>query len=821
MIRNLILAVLFAAPGAYGAAGVRGVPSTFIPSSVPSIAIAPSLSLPGVPGGLSALSALPLNARLAPLEAAAAQAATPEARAVLRAIAGGDAPAGLTSGELRAIKDLAAGLREQAVQDPRAADLLSRLFEGARPPAFPPEAHVDDYHGKPVSDPYRRLEDPNDARTKEWTAAQDAHAREYLAALPKLEAYRANLTRLFKKPRVAMPIPTAAGWLTNARAPGAEQSSLFLSPALNAPKRKLLDPAEASPEGVAALAGYNLSPDGKNLAYALSWYGSDWVEWRVRDVATGRDLSEVLSWSKFASAEWDEHGTGFYYTRYPEPPAGQVYTAATGSPTVFFHRLGTPQIEDEEVHAPEGAEGTALTVKRVGRRLIIKEHSRVPSGMEGSAPGRVWLKDLTRVSEGMGLRRSEGITLLSEDPHERYDVIAARGDTLYVVTDQDAPRGQLLAIDAKDPSKRRVIIPQGAGNEVLSDVSLRGDDQLVVVWTVDAAQKLKVYDLDGGFKRSIVLPGRGSVYLGPTINGKMAYTYSSFDYPDTVFRYDFSTGRSTVFRRGPKVDASKIVVRQIFAASKDGTKVPMFVIHRKGLKLDGTNPTYLYGYGGFGISLTPHFSVTQFPWIEQGGVYVVANLRGGAEYGREWHKAGRQEKKQNVFDDFIAAAERLHVDGYSSPKTLAIGGASNGGLLVGAMLAQRPDLFAAAVPDVGVHDMLRYQNFTVGRGWSWDYGTSETPESFATLRKYSPLHNLKQGARYPATLVTTGDHDDRVVPSHSHKFAAALQAAQGGPAPVLLRVEKNSGHGGGLAVSKSIEAAAAVWAFLRRTLSSR
>jgi len=542
------------------------------------------------------------------------------------------------------------------------------------------------------------------------------------------------------------------------------------------------------------------------LAYGLSRSGSDWQEWKVRDIETGEDLPDHLRWIKFSGASWTPDGQGFFYSRYDEPPPGREYESANYFQKLYYHRLGTPQSEDLLVyHRPDQKEwGFAGGVTEDGNYLII-------SVWRGTDPKNLlFYKDL----------RDPNLPVveLIREFEANYSFVGNDGSRFWLLTDLNAPRRRLVAIDLDNPGQVQEVIPEA--EETLQGVSLI-NNQFVAFYLKDAHTQIKTFALDGTYLGEIPLPGLGSAsgFGGKRYDTETFYTFTSFTTPPTIYRYDFTTGRSTLFRQ-PQVDfdPQAYEVQQVFYPSKDGTRIPMFLVHRRGLARTGDHPTLLYGYGGFGISLTPSFSVGLVAWLEMGGVYAQPNLRGGGEYGEAWHQAGTKLNKQKVFDDFIAAAEWLVANGYTNPSKLAISGGSNGGLLVGACLTQRPDLFAAALPAVGVFDMLRFHKFTIGWAWISEYGSPEDPEEFKALYAYSPLHNLKPGTVYPATLITTADHDDRVVPAHSFKFAAALQAAQGGSQPILIRIDTQAGHGAGKPTTKLIEETADRWAFLVEVL---
>jgi prolyl oligopeptidase len=580
---------------------------------------------------------------------------------------------------------------------------------------------------------------------------------------------------------------------------------------LTAEPQLLLDPNTLSADGTVALTSYHISDDGNLMAYGISRAGSDWQEWRVRDVQTGKDRPDEVKWVKFSGASWTKDGAGFFYSRYDEPKEGTALTVANYNQKMFYHRLGAPQAEDTLIYQrPDHKDwGLGGGVTDDGRYLII----RVSQGTDRR--NRLFYRDLQTPD-------SPVVELLNNFDAS-YGFIDNVGTVFYFRTDLDAPRGRIIAIDVTKPERAnwQVIVPQAA--ERLQGVSLV-NDQLVAEYLKDAQSDVRIYGRDGKLVRRVELPGIGSAagFGGKRSDTETFYAFTSFTSPATIYRYDLKTGTSTVFRQ-PKVkfNPADYETKQVFYQSKDDTKVPMFITAKKGLKLDGNNPVYLYGYGGFDISLTPSFSPANLAWLEMGGVYAVANLRGGGEYGEDWHQAGMKLKKQNVFDDFIAAAEWLIGDKYTRKEKLSIGGGSNGGLLVGACVTQRPDLYGATLPAVGVMDMLRFHKFTIGWAWTSDYGSADDADEFKALYAYSPLQNIKPGTKYPPTLITTGDHDDRVVPAHSFKFAATMQAAQSGDNPVLIRIETRAGHGAGKPTSKQIEEAADKWAFLVKELGMK
>ncbi|CAN5916975.1 prolyl oligopeptidase family serine peptidase [soil metagenome] len=678
-------------------------------------------------------------------------------------------------------------------------------------PASRKDTVIDDYHGVKVDDPYRWLEDDNSDETKAWVKAQNKVTFDYLQAIPQREVLRARLEKVWNYERMGLPAEYGGRWFFTRNSGLQNQSVLFVSESLDAEPRVLLDPNTLSADGTTSLTETAPSEDGKRLVYGISKGGSDWQEFRVRDVTTGTDLPDVLEWIKFSGASWARDGSGFYYSRFPQPREGAALTEMNKNQRVYFHQLGTPQSEDRLTYArPDQPDwGLSAYVTDDGGYLIIN----VSQGTDPKK--RVFYQDLS-------VPNAPVVELLN-DFDAAYEFIDNVGSVFYFSTDLMASRYRVIRIDLKKPERPnwQEIIPEGT--DKLDNVSSVGG-QLFCEYLHDAHSVMKAYDLEGKLLREIVLPGLGTIggFSGRRKDKDTFYIFTGFTSPGAIYRYEIASGKSTLYRE-PKVDfdGSAYETKQVFVPSKDGTKVPMFVVHRRGLKLDGSNPCLLYGYGGFNISLTPGFSISRAVWLEMGGVYAMANLRGGGEYGEAWHEAGTKLNKQNVFDDFIACAEWLQKEGYTSPSKLAIQGGSNGGLLVGACMTQRPELYAAALPAVGVMDMLRFHRFTIGWAWKSDYGSSDNVEDFKALLAYSPLHQLKPGTRYPATLVTTGDHDDRVVPAHSFKFAARLQECQAkdGP-PVLIRIQTSAGHGAGTALKKVIEETADQWAFLRRILWS-
>ena len=667
---------------------------------------------------------------------------------------------------------------------------------------------VDDYHGTKVADPYRWLEDPESEETKAWLDAQNKVTFSYLGEIPAREQIKQRLTQLWNYEKYGIPFKQGNRYFYFKNDGLQNQNVLYTLTSLDAEPRVLLDPNTFSEDGTIALSGIAISEDGNLMAYGLSTSGSDWNEWKVLDVETASNLADHLNWVKFSGASWTHDRQGFFYSRYDEPNEATKLEDLNYYQKLYYHKLGTPQSEDTLIyHRPDQKEwmfGAGVTED--GRYLII-------SVDQGTDPKNlVFYKDLQTPD-------SPVVELISEF-EANYSFIDNEGSLFWFRTDLDAPRGRVIAIDINNPAREhwQEVIPQTA--ETLEGIGLL-NNQFVADYLKDARSSIKIFNLDGSFVREVELPGIGSAggFGGKRYDTETFYSFTSFTTPATIYRYDMVSGESTIFRQ-PNVDFNpdEYETKQVFYSSKDGTQVPMFITHKKGLQLDGNNPTYLYGYGGFGASLTPYFSVSRLVWMEMGGVYAIPNLRGGGEYGEEWHQAGTKLNKQNVFDDFIAAAEWLINNQYTQPAKLAIAGGSNGGLLVGACMTQRPELFGAALPAVGVMDMLRFHKFTIGWAWCSDYGSPDNPEEFKALYAYSPLHNLKPGTAYPATMITTADHDDRVVPAHSFKFAAALQEAHASEKPVLIRIETKAGHGAGKPTTKIIEELADEWAFLVRAI---
>jgi prolyl oligopeptidase len=713
---------------------------------------------------------------------------------------------------------------------------------------------VDDYHGVSIADPYRWLEDTDSPATKAWVEAQNRLTDSFLATIPERPAIKTRLTEIWNYARFSAPFKGGERYFYFQNTGLQNQSILYVQDRRNAPPRVLLDPNVLSRDGTVALSGQAASDNGRYLAYSISTSGSDWQEVHVRDVNTGRDLADTLKWVKFSGISWTHDDKGFFYSRYDEPTAGNKMTSVNRNHKIYYHRIGRPQSSDELIYdRPDQPDWLLFgSVTDDGQYLIIT----VAQGTD--VRNRLYFIDLDNPGRP---KINNPVFRLIDRFDAEYEFVGNRGTMFYVRTDRNAPKGRIVAISIENPREERWNTIVAESKDALVTATTAGDD-IVAKYLKDAQSSIRffsggrddrrdrqrgqppprrnpgsIYDdtstapivtrgqqlTGGGFtlRGELPLPGIGTVneIRGKQGDDEMFYSFTSFLYPTTVYRYDLKSRTNTVYR-APKVafDAGKYETRQVFFTSKDGTRVPMFITAKKGLQLDGNNPTLLYAYGGFNISSTPSFSSANAAWLEMGGIYALANLRGGGEYGKEWHEGGMLAKKQNVFDDFIAASQYLIREKYTSTPKLAIRGGSNGGLLVGAVMTQRPELFGATLPEVGVMDMLRFQKFTIGWAWTSDYGSSDNAEQFKYLRAYSPLHNIKPGTCYPPTLAFTADHDDRVVPGHTFKFIATLQAAQGCPNPVLVRIETKAGHGAGKPTTKQIDEAADRFAFLVRAL---
>lgn len=678
-------------------------------------------------------------------------------------------------------------------------------------PASKTVEQVDEVHGVKIPDPYRWLEDVDSADTKAWVVAQNKVTFDFLAKLPQRDAIKQRLMELQNYPRYSLPSKSGGRYFYSYNAGLQNQSPLYVKDTLTAEGRVVIDPNTMSKDGTVALSTIAPSDDGKWIGYGIARAGSDWNEFRVRNLATGEDTADVIHWVKFSGFSWTNDSAGFFYSRYPEPrrEGNQVFSDLANQ-KIYYHRLGTTQAEDTLVYErpDEPKWGLGGGVTEDGRYLII-------SVSQGTDPrNRLYYLDLQDAKKPTV--KGEVVRLI-DVLEANYSVIGNDGSTLFVQTDLDAPRNKIIAIDLKNPDRAnwKTLVPES--KDVINGASFIGG-KFVVNYMQDAKSVLAVFAKDGAPLGNLQLPGIGNVagVSGREGETEMFFSFTSFTYPTTNFRVDLAKGKVELFQT-PKVafDPSVYETKQVFYTSKDGTRVPMFITHRKGLKLDGSHPTLLYAYGGFDISLLPAFSTSNLAWMELGGIYAVANLRGGGEYGREWHLAGTKLQKQNVFDDFIAAGDYLVAQKYTSHEKLVISGGSNGGLLIGAVVNQRPDLAKVAFPAVGVMDMTRFQKFTIGWAWASDYGSvDDSAEMAAYLKGYSPVHNVKPGVRYPAVMVTTGDHDDRVHPGHSFKYAAALQAANPqNPLPMFIRIETNAGHGAGKPISKQLEETADKFAF--------
>lgn len=661
---------------------------------------------------------------------------------------------------------------------------------------------TDDYFGTKVEDPYRWLENDNAADTKNWVIEQNKVTETYLSNIPFREKIRQRLEKLWNYPKYGAPYKKG-DWYYFFKNDGLQnQSVMYRVKKIGEQPEVFLDPNTLSSEGIVALSGISFSKSGKLLAYSLSKAGSDWTEIFVMDVATKKLLADKIEWSKFAGVAWSGE-EGFYYSAYDAPDEKLKLSKANEYQKVYYHKIGTSQADDTLIYQdrnhPNRYFGCELTEDE---RFLILGISEGTSGIE------LWYRDLHD-------KNASDFKLLVKGFDTETDVVDNSGDYLLLKTNYKAPNYRVVRVDPKNPHRENweTIIPEQ--KEVLLSVGTGGGN-LFTNYLKDASSKVFQYDYTGKKIREIQLPGIGSAggFGGEKESKFFYYTYSSFATPPTIYKFDIATGVSELYKTTEvNINTSDIVTEQLFFTSKDGTKVPMFLTYKKGIKRDASNPVLLYGYGGFNIPMTPGFSVSNTFFVEQGGIYVVVNLRGGNEYGETWHQAGMLLNKQNVFDDFISAAEFLIENKYTNAGKIAVRGGSNGGLLVGAVITQRPDLFKVAIPQVGVLDMLRYHKFTVGWGWAVEYGSADSALYFPYLYKYSPYHNLKKGVAYPATLITTGDHDDRVVPAHSFKFAARLQEYHKGENPVLIRIETNAGHGAGKPTSKVIEEAADIWAF--------
>ena len=684
--------------------------------------------------------------------------------------------------------------------------MLSSAFAQIKYPETKKVDQVDDYFGTKVSDPYRWLEDDKSAETAAWVAAENKITQDYLSKIPFREQVRKRLEEMWNYPKYSSPFKEGEYYYYYKNDGLQNQSILYRQPGLNGRPEIFIDPNKMSKDGTAAVSTPSFTKNKKYAAYMIAQAGSDWQEAYAMDVATKKVLDDKIQWIKFSGLSW-KGDDGFYYSRYPEADETKKMTNQNQNQKLYYHKLGTPQSEDVLIY-----EDKEHPLRSVGGGLTEDERFLLIHQSEGTSGSQIWVKDMKNPNSSF--------ILLIKGFDTNAGVIDNDGDRILVRTNADAPNYKVVSIDPKNPSKENwqtIILTR---TNFLQSVGTAGG-KLFLTYLEDASSRVYQTNYKGVLEREIKLPGIGTAggFDGNREDNELFYTYSSFNYPPAIFHYTISNGQTELFRKAEaKINADNYQTVQSFFTSKDGAKVPMFITYKKGLKLNGNNPTLIYGYGGFNIASTPGFSISNAFFLEQGGVYVLVNLRGGNEYGEAWHKAGMLQNKQNVFNDFIGAAEFLIKTKYTNPQKLAMRGGSNGGLLVGAVMTQRPDLFRVAIPQVGVMDMLRYHTFTIGHAWATEYGRSDKEEDFKNLIKYSPLHNLRKGVKYPATLVTTADHDDRVVPAHSFKFAATLQEDNAGANPTLIRIETKAGHGGGKPTSKQIDEASDIWSFVMYNL---
>ena len=672
--------------------------------------------------------------------------------------------------------------------------------QGINYPATPRDNTVDEYFGTKVANPYRWLENDTSAQTAQWVEAENAVTNAFLNRIPQRKKLLERLRQVANYEKSGIPFEKHGKWYFYKNDGLQNQSVMYVMDQLGGTPRVFLDPNTLSDDGTVALQSVSFSHNGKYVAYGISRSGSDWLEFYVLDAATGKPLDDHIMWAKFSSAAWQ--GDGFYYSAY-DPVEGKELSSVNECHKIYYHRIGTPQSDDELFYM-----NPAYPKRFYGVGVNEEETIMVLYESGAGAGNNLFVKDLRKPN-------SQFLQMTSDMDYQ-YEFVDNIGDKMILQTNYGADKGKVVVADLHDPGidHWQTLIAEREGVVESTDVI---DGRILVTYTQDASTHAYLYTLDGKELREVKLPSVGSAGFSGKKNRKECfYSFSSFTVPGSIYQYDLDTGESTLYK-APQLSfrTSDFVSEQVFFTSKDGTRVPMFITYKKGMKRNGKNPTLVYGYGGFNIGLTPSFSAMRIPFLERGGIYVMVNLRGGNEYGEEWHQAGTKMRKQNVFDDFIAATEWLIDQHYTSPEKVAIQGGSNGGLLVGACMTQRPDLFAVAIPQVGVMDMLRYHKFTIGWNWAPDYGTSDdSREMFEYLLGYSPLHNLRPGTAYPATLVTTADHDDRVVPAHSFKFAATLQACQTGSNPVLIRIDTKAGHGGGKPMAKVLEEQADIYGFI-------
>jgi prolyl oligopeptidase len=682
---------------------------------------------------------------------------------------------------------------------------LAVLFAGDSQPAFkypsaPASNQVDDYFGTKVPDPYRPLENPDSPESRKWIEAEDKITFDFLKTIPERDGIKKRLTEVWDYERFGVPFKEKGRYFLSKNSGLQNQNVLYTSTNLSEPPKQLLDPNTLAKDGTIALGGLKVSDNAKLLAYGLSTAGSDWQQWKVRDVETGKDRPDQLDWIKFSGAAWKKDGSGFFYSRYDKPDEKDKLRSQVYNHKLFFHRLGTPQSQDKLIYERPDQKEWLLNAE-----VTDDGHYLIMTVQRGTDP------------------KNSKVAELLDKADAKYAFIGNDGPTFWFQTDLNAPLGRIISIDKTKPlpPQPKELVPESS--DKLEAVSVVGD-RFIAVYLKDAHSLVKLFKPDGSPDGEIALPGIGSAggFTGKRKDRETFYSFTSFTTPTSIFRYNFDNRQSQLlFQPKVKFNPDDYTTEQVFYNSADGTRIPMFISYKKGMKRDEQNPTYLYGYGGFDISEMPSFSPANLVWMEMGGIFALANLRGGGEYGEKWHEAGMLHVKQNVFDDFIAAAQYLITKKFTSTSKLAIGGGSNGGLLVGACLTQRPDLYGATLPAVGVMDMLRFQKFTIGWAWTSDYGSSENKKDFPFLYAYSPLHHIAKGCCYPPTLITTADHDDRVVPAHSFKFAATLQAAQGCDKPTLIRIETRAGHGAGKPTTKIIEETADRWAFLVKELGMK
>ncbi|MBZ5553470.1 MAG: prolyl oligopeptidase family serine peptidase [Acidobacteriia bacterium] len=682
---------------------------------------------------------------------------------------------------------------------------LPAIAEKFNYPATRKVDQVDTYFGVKVADPYRWLEDDNSPETAKWVQEENKITFGYLATIPFRMRVKERLEKLYNYPKYTAPFRRGEYFFYFKNDGLQNQNVLYVQKGLEGKPEVFLDPNKFSEDGTARLGAFSVSKDAGYAAYGISKSGSDWQDYFVMEVATRKPLTDVLNWIKVSGISWQ--GNGFYYSRYPAPAKGQELSSKNENHKVYYHKIGTPQSEDELIYEnPKEPQRFHLVSTTEDERFAVLNISERGKGKKGNA---LFYRDASKGEKTF-------TPIVADIGDDSYGVVGNMGDKLLIETNHKAPNGRVILFDPKNPDEKnwKDVLPEKA--EPLEGANTAGG-KLFATYMKDVTTRAYVYSLEGKVESEVKLPGLGTAggFRGLKDDKFVFYTFSSFNFPPTIYRYDIATQKSTLFRSPeiPDFQPTDYETKEVFYKSKDGTRVPMFLVHKKGIKLDGSNPTLLYGYGGFNITTSPGFSSLRLALLEQGVVYASANMRGGGEYGEKWHEAGTKLKKQNVFDDFIAAAEFLIQDKITSPDHLAILGGSNGGLLVGAVMNQRPDLFKVAIPEVGVMDMLRFHKFTIGWNWISDYGSSDNEDQFKALYRYSPLHNIREGGKYPATLITTADHDDRVVPAHSFKYAATLQEKNAGDEPILIRIETKSGHGASN-TTKAIEQTADIDSFI-------